>query len=123
MRIILANKMVREFSQRGSTDRREFLVGDALGCEFAQFPGGCGKTIHCEECTIRKAILNTFKTGTSHLKEKALLIRSTPVNTYQIQYLVSTEKVRDTVLLRIDSTECSEEIMVEPPNYGRNQGS
>ncbi len=35
--------------------------GDALDCPYAKLPEGCGKTIHCETCTIRNLLLKTME--------------------------------------------------------------
>jgi len=37
------------------------LGGDAMECAYARWPGGCGKTEHCETCTIRNAVTATME--------------------------------------------------------------
>jgi hypothetical protein len=79
-----------------------FRGGDVFECAYASLPGGCGETIHCEACTIRNTVMDTFKTGKSHLKTPAYLLQGIPDNYHEIQFEISTEKVKDVVLLRID---------------------
>ena len=43
--------------------------GDAFDCPHAKLPEGCGKTIHCETCTIRSLLLKTRELGISSHNE------------------------------------------------------
>jgi hypothetical protein len=37
--------------------------GEALECVYASRPEGCGKTVHCEICTIRNTLMEVLETG------------------------------------------------------------
>lgn len=87
-------------------------TGDALECSCAGLPGGCGKTIHCKACTIRKTIQKTKKTGKSYSNIKSYQNVHTPEGTKQKNITIATEKVWDTILVRID--ELKEEQINEP---------
>ena len=78
------------------------LGGDVFGCKYAKMPGGCGKTVHCKTCTIRIAVMNTLKSGKSNIKIPAYpdLYHLTGEN--RVRFLITTEKVGEAVLLRID---------------------
>lgn len=39
------------------------LMGHAFACARSRLPGGCGKTVHCRECTIRRAVIRVHETG------------------------------------------------------------
>ena len=39
------------------------LGGDALGCSHALRPGGCGRDVHCRDCTIRGSVEAVARTG------------------------------------------------------------
>jgi len=39
------------------------LGGEAIECNFSRLPEGCGKTVHCETCTLRQTIIETLTTG------------------------------------------------------------
>lgn len=97
-----ANKQAREFLHKESNEIEGFMGGDVFECAFAKLPGGCGNTIHCDGCTIRNTVMDTFLSGNSHLKTPAYLFRGTPEKNQEIQLLISTEKVKEVVLLRID---------------------
>lgn len=97
-----ANKQARELLQKELPDIEGFKGGDVFECAFAKDPRGCGNTIHCDACTIRNTVMDTFSSGKSHLETPAYLILGTPDSNQKIQFLISTEKVKDVVLLRID---------------------
>jgi hypothetical protein len=97
-----ANKQARDFLHKESKEIEGFMGGDVFECAFAKLPGGCGNTIHCDGCTIRNTVMDTFQSGNSHVKTPAYLLRGTPDKNHEIQFLISTEKVKETVLLRID---------------------
>jgi PAS domain-containing protein len=42
---------------------RGLLGGEAMACAYSRMPGGCGKTIHCRDCTIRNTVEKVAKTG------------------------------------------------------------
>lgn len=82
-------------------DRGEF-VGNTPGlvfeCEYARFPEGCGRTVHCSGCAIRMAIQRTGETGQTVFRQPATLTK----NDREISLLITTEKLGDLVLLRLD---------------------
>ena len=98
-----ANKTALLLLQKELTDIEGCSGGDVFECAFASLPEGCGKTIHCNGCTIRNTVMNTLQSGTSHLKTPAYLFRGNPESPQDIPFLISTEKVGDFVLLRVDS--------------------
>jgi hypothetical protein len=98
-----ANKQARDFLHKESKEIEGFMGGDVFECAFAKLPGGCGNTIHCDGCTIRNTVMDTFQTGKNHLKIPAYLIQDTPDKNKEIHFLISTEKVMDVVLLRVDT--------------------
>jgi len=81
---------------------RGFRGGDVMECVYAKLPEGCGNTRHCVACTIRSNIMITFETGRSLRRVPAFLNRSDRHSVCQTRFLISTEKVGGTVLLRID---------------------
>lgn len=72
-------------------------------CVYSKLPEGCGKTIHCDGCTIRNTVMHTMQSSKSHLKIPARLLLGTTESVHEVQLLISTEKVKDVVLMRIDS--------------------
>ena len=76
--------------------------GMVFECEYAYLPEGCGRTVHCSGCTIRKSVMDTFETGQSHEKVPALWNHRIEG---KIGFLISTEKVGECILLRIDDVD------------------
>jgi hypothetical protein len=101
--VMSTNRQARTLLKKEMADIKGMRGGDVLECAFAKLPGGCGNTVHCEACTIRNTVMDTFQTGKSHLKTPAYLLQGIPDNYQEIQFEISTEKVKDVVLLRIDN--------------------
>lgn len=76
--------------------------GDVMECVYARLPEGCGETVHCAACAIRRSVMTTFETGKSLKSVLAYLNRRIQDGSELIELLISTEKVKDVVLLRID---------------------
>lgn len=97
--VLTANLKARNFLQKELIHIEGFKGGDVFECEYAMLPGGCGNTIHCSGCTIRMNVMDTFTSGKSHLETPAFLNHKTAGT---LSFLISTEKIGDVVLLRID---------------------
>jgi PAS domain-containing protein len=76
--------------------------GDVFECANARLPGGCGRTVQCSGCAIRRAVAETFATGKSLRNVPAYLNRDMATQFQQLGLVISTEKVWGVVLLRID---------------------
>jgi PAS domain-containing protein len=62
-RIIAANTQMATLLGRSPGDLRGIHGGEAFACVFSKLPEGCGKTVHCRECTIRHAVAKVAETG------------------------------------------------------------
>jgi hypothetical protein len=76
--------------------------GDVFECAYARLPEGCGKTVHCSGCTIRNTVIKTFATGINYIRTPAFLFKNSNRKVKKYDLYISTEKVGDIVLLRID---------------------
>lgn len=101
--VCTANQKARELLQKELSDIEGLQGGNVFECAFAKLPEGCGKTIHCDGCTIRNTVMDTLHTGNSHSKIPAGLSHGTSDDCVEMQLLISTERVNDVVMLRIDS--------------------
>jgi hypothetical protein len=101
-RIKTASDQTCRLLQKKRADIEGYLGGDVFECEYAKLPGGCGETIHCSGCTIRRTVTKTLQTGESQHQVPAYLNQATPDGTQQVHLLISTEKVENVVLLQID---------------------
>lgn len=76
--------------------------GEVFECAHAREGDGCGRTVHCSGCAIRRAVMETFLTGRSLRNVQAYLNRDALTQFLQLGLRISTEKVWNMVLLRID---------------------
>lgn len=102
-RVKAANEPARKILGRPWTDIENFLPGEAMECINAQLPGGCGKTVHCQACTLRIALNKTIETGEDLEKVPAYQdVYRKDGSVKRRFFLISTEKIEDFILLRID---------------------
>jgi PAS domain-containing protein len=104
-RIVAANVAARRLSPEPLEELSGVLCGDVIGCLHSHEEGGCGRTVHCLSCAIRRSVAHTFETGepchdVSAYQDIGLLSGDT-----QVCFRISTEKKGDFVLLRIDRVE------------------
>lgn len=55
-RIAAINGSAAAMLGRAGDRVRGLLGGEAMECAYARLPQGCGNTVHCLTCTIRKAV-------------------------------------------------------------------
>ena len=60
-RTAAANEMAATMCGKPQKELVGLLGGEAMECAYARRPGGCGKTEHCEACTIRNAVTATVE--------------------------------------------------------------
>jgi hypothetical protein len=97
-----ANKHMRAMLGKDPAEVAGRLGGEVFECVHAKEQGGCGRAFHCSGCAIRRAVMDTFATGVSLRKVPAYLHRDMITEYIQLDLLISTEKVFNAVLLRID---------------------
>jgi hypothetical protein len=101
-RVLTANKPARDLLGKGLGDIEGHKGGEVIECVYASTPDGCGQDVHCKACTIRNTVLETFETGKNFLRVKAFPDIQFDQDTRTMSLEISTEKVGDVVLLRID---------------------
>lgn len=76
--------------------------GQVLGCVHSCTEAGCGLDINCEDCKIKNAVVETFMTGKSFkgVSTSLQINKNAEVAPYTLE--ISTEKVGDFALVRID---------------------
>ena len=80
----------------------DVLGGDAFECSYASLEGGCGNTEHCKTCTVRNAVMDTLSTGKGYSNIPAFQSINTSEGPKILKFYISTEKVEECILLRID---------------------
>jgi hypothetical protein len=100
--ILTANRKACE--ALGQTPRQVLrrLPGDVFECSYARLPEGCGKTIHCSGCVIRKAVTKSFETGEPQSMIPATLKFDDPDDSSAVALIITTLKAGSVVILRLD---------------------
>lgn len=97
-----ANTHAHQLLGKSIEQIRGYPGGDVFECEYAMLPEGCGKTIHCSGCTIRKTVMDTMHTGNPHQRKPAYLNQNLDGASHQIRLLISTEKKGGIVFLIVE---------------------
>ncbi|MDP6634862.1 MAG: hypothetical protein QGG42_08200 [Phycisphaerae bacterium] len=101
-RVLTGNKLARQMLGKELDEIEGRRGGEVIRCTHADTPGGCGKDVHCKSCTIRNTVLETFATGKDFLHVQAYPDIQLDGDVKTMSLEISTEKVADVVLLRID---------------------
>lgn len=108
-RIVGANSEGLRLIDKEAGEIQSRLGGEVFECRHAKEPGGCGQTIHCKTCTIRNSVTETARTGEPCIRVPAYMDLGNIIQERTVRFLISTEKVIDVVLLRIDEVEAETE--------------
>jgi hypothetical protein len=102
--VIAGNAKARsEFGAEYFKDgKKKHATGEIFECQFARLPEGCGRTIHCSGCAIRRTISSTIETGEPQSKIPATLSRGDPDNPESIALSITTVKVANAVVLKVE---------------------
>ncbi len=104
-RVLGANSPAQQLLNKALPDIENRPGGNVIECVHAHEPGGCGGTIHCKSCTIRRTVTDTYNTGSSHVSVPAYQDVRTPAAVKQVRFLITTEKIGSYVMLRIDNVQ------------------
>jgi PAS domain-containing protein len=96
------NKYARELLGKELSEIDDHGLRDIIECPYSETPGGCGSNVHCKSCVIRNTVMETFATGKSFTNVPAYPDIDTLSKIKSMCFRISTEKVGDFVLLRID---------------------
>lgn len=100
--IVTANKSACELFNKDLSEIEGYRGGQVFDCIHSFTEAGCGKDENCQDCTIKKAVVDTFASGQSHRNIQTILAikKHDEINPFDLQ--VSTEKIGEYVLLTID---------------------
>ena len=101
-KVLTANRAAQVATKRSLEHLRGYWGGDVMECAWARLPGGCGRTEHCKACAIRNTVMATHANGESRNHIKAYQTLQTKTGPVNMRIFISTEKVGEMVLLRID---------------------
>lgn len=101
-RVVSANQSALELTGKTLDEISNVLAGNVMSCKHAHLEGGCGQTVHCVACTIRDSVIKTYQTEKPLHQIPAKLSSENSREKTEIDFLISTEKLGEVVLLRID---------------------
>lgn len=97
-----ANGDARQMLGKDLPQIEGLLGGDVFECAYATLPGGCGNTEHCTACTVRRAVMSTLQSGEPVVRHPVRIIHGSTDEPRRQEMRISTERVGEVVLLRID---------------------
>lgn len=100
--VITANRRALELFEKELDGVEGLRGGQVFDCIYAFTEDGCGKDSNCEGCKIRDGIIDTFTTGKPHNGVSTSLQIKTTNGTMTYVLQVSTEKVGNLALVRIE---------------------
>lgn len=77
-------------------------LGPVFDCVHSRMPEGCGRTIHCSGCVIRRSAVTTFETGGPQILVPATLSVENPDGISDALLSITTVKGDGVVFLRIE---------------------
>lgn len=102
MQVVAANSAARRLSPEPLEDLSGRLCGEVIGCGHSHEEGGCGRTVHCLSCAIRRSIAHTIETSEPCHDIPAYPDVGLLRGERQVHFRISTEKKGDFVLLKIE---------------------
>ena len=105
--VLTANRTATELLGKELSEIQQQRGGNVMECNYAWLPEGCGRTVHCTGCTIRQTVMSTHEDGISRYRVEAYYDMRSENGPVRMKTFVSTEKVGDVVLLRIDDMEAA----------------
>ncbi|MDR3671844.1 MAG: hypothetical protein P4L36_13435 [Holophaga sp.] len=76
--------------------------GELFGCVHSHQPGGCGRTVHCSGCALRRAVAATYRSRESQAHVPATLKVGDPDSPEAVSLTFSTSMRGNAVLVKID---------------------
>jgi len=102
VRVLAANRQAKDALGKELPKIVGYKSGDVIECRYARVSGGCGNTVHCRGCTIRNSVAKTHLTGEPCLGVPAYPDVQVGAEVKTLRLKITTEKVGDCVLMRID---------------------
>lgn len=100
-RVDEANQEAMDMVEKPGEEVRGRFQGEVFDCWNATLPGGCGCSVLCSACVVRRAVLDTYDSGTSLLGVPVVLKVRENGKGKELKFALTTEKVGDRVLVRV----------------------
>ncbi|MHC5055882.1 MAG: hypothetical protein ACYTKD_14325 [Planctomycetota bacterium] len=100
--IVAASRQALEKLGMDASEVEGKLCGDVFRCVNASLPGGCGKTVNCPGCSLRRCVVATVESKESVSRAPVRLKTGEPDGPEWLGIVVTTEYFSGVVMLRID---------------------
>lgn len=97
-RFIAVNDAMADRLGRPARELTGLLGGEAMECVWARLPEGCGRTVHCETCTVRRTVRRAFETGEPQMRVPAWVQQDAG----RMDVLVTTRRIGPAVRVRLE---------------------
>jgi len=100
--VVTANKQAVALFGKKLPEIENHRGGQVFDCVHSFTEAGCGKDVNCEGCKIKDAIVDTFITANPHhgISAELSIKKANGTKTYVVR--VSTEKLGDFALVRVE---------------------
>jgi len=102
--IVAANAKASEMLGRKLDPPVQPPFGLFFDCVHSRLPEGCGRTIHCSGCVIRKSVAATFNTGEAQISIPATLNVESPDQLSEAVFEITTVKRDGLVVVKVDQS-------------------
>ena len=99
-RVVAANQHMAAMLGKEDRETNGLLGGEVMECVYSRLEGGCGRTVHCAACTVRRAVTTTLETGAALERVPAFIDR----DDHRLHLSISAYKEGETVRLEIHDT-------------------
>ena len=100
--VVAASRQALERLGMDASEVEGKLCGDVFRCVNASLPGGCGKTVHCPKCALRRCVVATVGSKKGVSDAPVRLKTGDPDAPKWLGIVVTTEYFSGVVMLRID---------------------
>lgn len=100
--VVTANVKALQLFEKELPEVEAHRGGQVFDCVYSFTAAGCGLDVNCENCKIKHAIVDTFVAATPHHVASSVLQVKKPGGLVSRTLQVSTEKLGDLALVRID---------------------
>ena len=115
-RILASNKMAEDITGKSRQEVSGLLGGEALECVYARLPEGCGKTVHCETCTIRRTVITAMESGEPQL-HKPVTLKQLGV---EVNMVISTNKIGGLVRIVIEDVKMNKSYILTESDFSQS---
>jgi PAS domain-containing protein len=98
----IANRKACDLFGKKPSAMEGFRGGRVFECAYSYLPEGCGRTVHCSGCAIRRTVTETLQYGHGVTHVPARIRERSEQGERETMLIISTALAGEAVLLRVD---------------------